>query len=103
MLTFSSQELGLYRQCLNEVLRCFTLPGMEQTVGVSNAILMKEDSTFAALSRTAEISSADLPFPVRPLVIEEAIRQLGVSEFQTRTGSPLSQGYLLLDKVKKTP
>jgi hypothetical protein len=74
---------------------------MEQTVGVSYAVLMKEDAALFAARKASPASDSDsLAIPVRPLVIAEAIRQLGTDEFATRTGHPLDEGYLLLEKAK---
>jgi hypothetical protein len=102
LINLSPQEIALYRQCINEVLRGFHAPDMEQTVGVSYAILMKEDAAFYALGKSsAEIDSEDLSIPVRPLVIAEAIRLIGMDEFQTRTGYSLEDGDRLLEKAKK--
>ncbi len=87
---------------MNEILRGFDQPGMEQTVGVEYATLMKEDAAFYAHRNSApETISDDLALAIRPQVIAEAIRRLGVDEFQTRTGHSLNEGYQLLDKVKK--
>ncbi|MEO6803844.1 MAG: hypothetical protein ABI197_11455 [Granulicella sp.] len=101
LINLSQQEIALYRRCVNEVLAGFHAPSMEQTVGVSYAILMKEDAAFYALRKSSgDTGNNDLSIPVRPLVIAEAIRQFA-EDFQARTGSPVEEGYRLLEKAKK--
>jgi hypothetical protein len=102
LINLSPQEFKLYRQCINEVLRGFHDPTMEQTVGASFAALMKEDAALYAQQKpSAESGSGDTTLSVRPLVIAEAIRLLGIDEFQLSTGFPLEEGYRLLEKAKK--
>jgi hypothetical protein len=101
LINLTQQEIALYRRCVNEVLAGFHEPSMEQTVGVSYAILMKEDAAFYALRKSSgDTGNSDLSIPIRPLVIAEAIRQLA-DDFRTRTGSPVEEGYQLLEKAKK--
>jgi hypothetical protein len=100
-MKFTLKELALYQQCVNEVLRGFHMPDMERTVGVSYAVLMKEDAVLFTMRKSAKDAENTAPVPVRPLVIAETIHQLGADDFATRTGYTLDEGYLFLEKAKK--
>ena len=75
-----------YLQCLNEVVRGFTVENFERRLGASKAELTKEDADLREIEKSARIGGSIPDVNIRAAVIKATMEELGKSEFQTRTG-----------------
>ena len=99
-MQLSQDELILYLQCLNEVLRGFSVQNFDQTLGVSKSELAAEDATLREIERSFRKESSILDVHIRAEVIIVTMEELGESEFQTRTGFELSEAARLLKSLE---
>jgi len=98
----SQEELILYLQCLNEVLRGFSVENIERTLGVSESELAKEDASLRKMELSVQKGGSIPDVRIRPEVIGATMKELGESEFQTRTGYELSAAKKLLKRLEQT-
>jgi len=103
-MPLSQEELILYLQCLNEVLRGFGVENFERTLKVSESELTKEDARLREIEKSTRTrkGSSISDVRVRPEVIRTTMEELGESEFQTRTGYELSEAEKLLKRLEQT-
>jgi hypothetical protein len=88
---FSSEELGLLSSVLNEVLNGFSVPDFDRKIGMKRADVENLLKHLHALGRGATTLDVDQTRAFRNALFE-TIRELGIEEFQTRTGYDLSWG-----------
>jgi hypothetical protein len=92
-------ERRLLRSVLNEVLNGFDIPDFESKIG------MEREDTAALLGHVKLLNDIEAPIltPAQVRVFRnslfETIRELGVEEFQTRTGFDLHYGHQILEKL----
>jgi hypothetical protein len=95
----SPQERRLLRSLLNEVVNGFDIPDFESKIG------MEREDTRALLGHIRLLNDTESPTltPAQVQVFRnslfETIRELGVEEFQTRTGFDLHYGHQILEKL----
>jgi hypothetical protein len=100
-MQLSQDDLTLYLQCLNEVLRGFSVENFERRLGASESELVEEDGNLREIERAARKGG---PIPnnirIRPQVIRVTVEELGESGFQTRTGFELHESEILLRRIE---
>jgi len=101
-MQLSHDELVLYLQCLNEVLRGFKITNFDQTLGISKQHLHAEDEQLRAIEKSGQTFSTILDIPIRPTVINATISELEW-EFQIRTGFEISEAKELLKRITTAP
>jgi hypothetical protein len=97
--SFSSKDLGLLGNVLNEVLNGFDIPEFHRRIGMKKAelddlfkhllALGDRDSVLLNISQTRALRNA----------LFETIRELGAEEFHTRTGYDFGQGNASLKRL----
>ena len=99
--SFNSDDLGLLRSVLNEVLNGFDVPEFDRRIGMKRAAL---EELLARLhnfgSHDAMTLDTNQTRAFRNALFE-TIRELGVDEFHTRTGYDFSQGKAVLKKLDR--
>jgi hypothetical protein len=100
-MQLSQDELTLYLQCLNEVLRGFSAKNFEQKLGVLESELVEEDGNLREIERASRKGSPIPNVRIRPEVIRATMEELGESEFQTRTGFELYESEALLRRTNR--
>ena len=100
-MQISREELILYLQCLNEVLRGFAVQNFERRLGVSKAELTKEDARLREIEKFARNGGSIPDVHVRAAVINATMEELGESEFQTRTGFELPEAQKILERLSQ--
>ncbi len=88
---FGSDELGLLGSVLNEVLNGFSVPDFDRRIGMKRADVENLLKHLHTLGRVATTLDVDQTRAFRNALFE-TIRELGIEEFQTRTGYDFSWG-----------
>ena len=93
------EERGLIQSALNEVLNGFETPDFERRIGMNRKNLDDLLKHLQQLRGDEEVTlDLDQARALRNVLLE-TIRELGVEEFQTRTGHELSRGYAAVKKL----
>jgi hypothetical protein len=100
-MQLSQNDLIFYLQCLNEILRGFTIENFKTALGVSADALTREDASLREVERAARMGKPIPRIHVRPAVIRATMDKLDESEFQTRTGYKLSEAEEFLRRLSK--
>jgi hypothetical protein len=100
-MLLSQKELALYLQCLNEVLRGFSVEDFLGTLHASQSELAIEDQRLREIELAATSGSPLPDVQVRTAVIKATMKELGESEFETRTGFQLREARFLLQKAEQ--
>jgi hypothetical protein len=101
-MRLSHDDLVLYLQCLNEVLRGFTIENFEQTLEVSRSELAREDARLREIESATRIGNPIPDVCVRSKVIRATMDELGESEFATRTGYELTEAEEFLNRLERS-
>jgi len=94
-----AEEMGLLKSVLNEVLHGFEIREFERRIGLERKTLDALFEQFRLVDRR-ETATLDIN-QTRAFrnALFETIRELGVHEFETRTGYSLHQGEAVLEKL----
>jgi hypothetical protein len=94
-----SEEQGLLRSVLNEVLNGFEVPEFERRIGMNSADLEQLLKHLQTLGNRDAVTLDIQQTRAFRNALSEAIRELGVEEFHTRTGYDFGQGNATLQRL----
>ena len=96
---FRPEEWGLLESVLNEVLNGFEVPDFQKTLGIEKGGLDKLLKSLQMLDGKEEITLDLSQTQAFRNALSEAMRELGIDEFRTRTGYDFAQGNAALRKL----
>jgi hypothetical protein len=96
---FQPHEWGLLGNILNEVLHGFDVPFFDSTIGVPREELEKLLRELNTLNDGAELPLSREQTVAFRNALAKTLHELGIEEFQTRTGHDFSEGETMLRKI----
>ncbi|HEY3103128.1 MAG TPA: hypothetical protein VGJ69_06025 [Pyrinomonadaceae bacterium] len=94
-----SRDRKLLRSALNEVLNGFALDHFETAIGIGRSELQQVFKYLSELSDDAKAGLTRAHLTAAHNALREALRELGIEEFQTRTGFEFQEAEMILKKL----
>ena len=99
-LRFDENEWLLFVNALNEILNGFAVQNFEEVIGAEREQVGRLIKKVLALKPSDEKVLTQKEAHIISNAIQQTIRELGIEEFQTRTGYDLNEGTRILDRLK---
>src|SRR5437660_6183970 len=87
-----SRDAQLLRNALNEVLNGFALDDFDAAIGIGRSELQQLFKYLSELSNNAKVELTRAEMRASHNALRETLRELGIEEFQTRTGFKFEEG-----------
>lgn len=96
---FRPEEWNLFESVLNEVLNGFEIPDFEARIGMDREGLSNVEKRLQGLRDGEEITLKLSETRAFRNALFETVKELGVEEFQTRTGHDFDFGNAMIGKL----
>ncbi len=96
---FGFEERGLLESVFNEVLNGFEVAEFEKRIGMQKSEIDKILKHLRTLSNGEEVTLDLIQTRAFRNALFESIRELGIEEFQTRTGYDIGRGNATLKRL----
>ena len=96
---FRAEEWNLFESILNEVLNGFEIPDFEERIGMDREGLSNIEKRLRELRDGEEVTLNLGETRAFRNALFETVKELGVEEFQTRTGHDFDFGNVMIEKL----